>query len=132
MIPRVTEIARALAGKVNKFMTDQENDKINNRLEASFNQLRTERSYTDEGIEKISENDGRAQHSESGRCRRPVGKAQSGENSGAGCGYEPTNWSFGQEGDEAELKSLWADDDKWLNKEIGKALADSRKSNREE
>ena len=123
--PRVKEM-RALAGTVNKFIDDQQRDKIQGKLDATFERLRSEYKYTDEGIDKIKKimvdesianPEAAAAWWEKKNPPKPMEPA----------GYEPNNWDFNPNTDDEDLKMLWADDDRWLNREIGRTIADARK-----
>ena len=116
--------------KLDKYFKDQDVAKVESKLDKDFEYLRTERDYTPDGIEKIKEMmvkksipDAIAAADHWERQNPPAPQAPA--------GFQPTNWGFGQPGDDADLKLLFADEDAWAEK-TAKSVWDeeTRKSGR--
>ena len=93
-------------------------------LKAGFDSLR-KRGYQDEGVEAIQKlmierniPDIEAAAALFDRLNPPKSQAPS--------GFAGTEWGFGRQTDDPDLKLLFGDPDAWADKEIGKVLSETR------
>ena len=125
--PIVSEF-RSLQKEIRADKEERENERIQQKLDASFNKLRKEYNYTDEGIEKIKKImvDESIPNPEAAAAyweKRNPPKAQEPSI------YEPDSWGLNRGGESDEnLKLLWSDEDAWANREIQRAFTDFRKN----
>ena len=120
----------ALDKKLDKFFKDKEVGEIESKLSKDFDYLRSERSYTDDGLEKIKElmvkksiPDAIAAADHWERLNPPPAPEPA--------GFTPSTWGIGHKTEDADLKLLFDDEDAWAEK-TAKAVWDeeTRKSGR--
>lgn len=105
-----------LEAKLDEFFKRQDGEKLDNRLNAQLNELRTTRSYTEDGIEKIKKvmveksiPDAIAAADHWERQNPPVQNVES--------NFAPTDWGFGRKTEDADLNLLFKDEDQWAERE---------------
>lgn len=116
--------------KLDQFFKKQEVDQVEGKLSKDFDYLRGERSYTDEGIEKIKElmvkksiPDAIAAADHWERLNPPKAQEPS--------AFQPTGWGIGAKTDDADLNLLFRDEDQWAENMARKVWdEESRKSGR--
>ena len=115
---------------LSKMVKDKEVDIIESKLTKDFDYLRNERSYTDDGLEKIKElmvkksiPDAIAAADHWERLNPPPAPEPA--------GFTPSTWGIGHKTEDADLKLLFDDEDAWAEK-TAKAVWDeeTRKSGR--
>ena len=108
-----------LEAKLDKFLKAQEDEKLDSKFNQQINELRTTRSYTDDGIEKIKkvmlekgipDAIAAADHWE----RQNPAPANVESN------FAPTDWGFGRKTEDADMKLLFSDEDQWAEREARK------------
>jgi hypothetical protein len=104
-----------LEKKLDEFFKRQDGEKLDAHLNKQLNELRTTRSYTDEGIEKIKKvmveksiPDAIAAADHWERQNPPTPTIES--------NFAPTDWGFGRKSDDADLNLLFTDEDQWAEK----------------
>ena len=105
-----------LEAKLDKFFKQQDGEKLDNKLNAQLNELRTTRSYTEDGIEKIKKvmveksiPDAIAAADHWERQNPPTVNVES--------NFAPTDWGFGRKSEDADLNLLFSDEDAWAERE---------------
>ena len=108
-----------LEAKLDEFFKRQDGEKLDAKLNAQLNELRTTRSYTEDGIERIKKvmveksiPDAivAADHWE--RMNPPTANVES--------NFAPTDWGFGRKTDDKDLSLLFSDEDAWAEQEARK------------
>jgi molecular chaperone GrpE (heat shock protein) len=108
-----------LEKKLDEFFKRTDGEKLDNKLNAQLNELRTTRSYTEDGIEKIKKvmveksiPDAIAAADHWERQNPPTPNVES--------NFAPTDWGFGRKTDDKDLTLLFTDEDQWAEKEARK------------
>ena len=113
----------SLEKKLDSFLKKNSDDADESRFQNQLNQLRSDRGYTDEGLDKIKKlmveksiPDAivAADHYE--KLNPP--KAQEPST------FTPSSWGFGKKTDDADLKLLFEDEDAWAEQEANRAWAE--------
>ena len=108
-----------LEAKLDEFFKRQDGEKLDAKLNAQLNELRTTRSYTEDGIERIKKvmvekqiPDAivAADHWE--KQNPPTPNVES--------NFAPTDWGFGRKTDDKDLSLLFSDEDAWAEQEARK------------
>lgn len=116
----------AIENKIDNFVNSTTNAQIDAQMNAAFGQLRAQH-YTEEGLEKIK------QVMIKEKISNPLAAAAWWEKQNPPAPQEPSvfspnSWNFGSaDGADDDLKLLWANEDRWADKEAGRALADYRR-----
>lgn len=120
----VDEKVEGLRKDFQEFAKKQIEREQDNELKAGFDALR-KRGYQDEGLEAIQKlmierkiADIEAAAALFDRMNPPKPQAAS--------GFAGTEWGFGRQTEDPDLKLLFGDPDAWADKEIGKVLAEAR------
>lgn len=105
-----------LEAKLDKFLKAQEDEKLDSKFNQQLNELRTTRSYTEDGIEKIKKvmlekniPDAIAAADHWERQNPPTVNVES--------NFAPTDWGFGRKTEDADLNLLFSDEDAWAERE---------------
>ena len=126
--PYVSQIT-ALDKKIDDFINHSKGERLDAKLARGINKLRSDRDYTDEGIEKlkkmmvdkqIPDIEVAADHYE--RLNPPVQQEPS--------LISPTSWGFGRDVDGPDKESvaaLFKDEDAWADREAQKAWSEEVK-----
>ncbi len=108
-----------IGSKLDKFLKAQEDEKLDSRLNQQLNELRTTRSYTEDGLEKIKKvmvekgiPDAIAAADHWERQNPPTPNVES--------NFAPTDWGFGRKTEDTDLNLLFTDEDQWAEKEARK------------
>jgi hypothetical protein len=116
--PYVSEI-KEVRKELSDFIKAQQGEKLDSRLNRDISHLKSERDYTDEGIEKLKKMMVEkeipdiivaADHFE--RQHPPKQQEPS--------LISPTDWGFGRKTEDADLNLLFNDEDAWAEKEATK------------
>ena len=117
--PYIDELG-ALRKEFKDFLDTQKNERIDARLNEEFGALRKD-GWTDEGIEKLkkfqidrnipSPLDAAAVWDKVNPPPKPQLPSS----------FSPTSWNLGSAGDDADLKLLWDNEDRWAEIEAQKA-----------
>lgn len=123
--PYVAQID-ALGKKFDAFVKSQEDNKLDSKLDTQLNYLKSEREFTDDGIEKIKK------FMVERSIPDAIDAADLWEKRHPPMQQEPsilapTDWGFGRKTDDADLKLLFEDEDAWAEKEAGRAWAEETK-----
>jgi len=119
----------AIEQKLDKYMGDNANRDIDQRLNGEFDALRRQH-YTEEGIESIKK------LMVEKRISSPLDAAKIWQHDHPPTPIEPSvfqpdSWGFNSaDGADDDMKLLWANEDRWADKEAGRALADYRRVQR--
>jgi hypothetical protein len=121
---------RQVNAKVDQVTNYLRAQQIDGRLNDGFSQLR-QAGYTDEGIDKIK------QLMVKEKIPNPQAAAAYWEKLNPPAISEPSmftpsDWGFGQASDDADLKLLWGNEDKWAEKETARVLKEFSKGRLEE
>ena len=117
--PYVAEIAD-LKKEFREFVTSQKGEKLDSKLAKDIEYLRSERDFTDDGIEKlkklmvekeIPDIVVAADHWERQNPPKPQEPSL----------ISPTDWGFGRKTEDADLNLLFSDEDAWAEKEAQRA-----------
>jgi hypothetical protein len=125
------DAVRTVNAKVDKVTQYLQSQQIDSRLNEGFETLR-KAGYTDEGIDKIK------QLMVKEKIPNPEAAAAYWEKlnpptpANEGSLFGPTDWGFGQPTDDADLKLLWSNEDKWAEKEAGRVLREMAKGQLED
>lgn len=113
--PYLAEV-REIAKEFRDFRKGVADEKLDSKLNQQLNELRTTRSYTEDGIEKIKKvmveksiPDAIAAADHWERQNPPTVNVES--------NFAPTDWGFGRKSDDADLNLLFSDEDAWAERE---------------
>ena len=108
-----------LEAKFDAFLKAQADEKLDSKFNQQLNELRTTRSYTEDGIEKIKKvmldkgiPDAIAAADHWERQNPPTVNVES--------NFAPTDWGFGRKTDDKDLTLLFSDEDAWAEQEARK------------
>lgn len=123
--PYMEEI-KGLRAEVKDFLKSQQDTQLDTKLNTQLNYLKSEREFTDDGIEKIKK------FMVERSIPDAIDAADLWEKRHPPIQQEPsilapTDWGFGRKTDDADLKLLFEDEDAWAEKEAGRAWAEETK-----
>jgi hypothetical protein len=123
-LPLIKEVART-SQKVDKFVQDFENSKIDESLKRSFKRL-SDAGYTEDGIGEIKKLmiDRRIPDPEAAAAlwdKRQPPRPQ------VPSALAPARWNFGEAGGDKDLELLFKDEDAWADREAIRAWNDPNK-----
>jgi len=122
--PALEEI-KALRKELAEEKTARKGKELDDRLASEISQLKTDRDYTDDGIEKLKKHmiDNEIPNilvAANDYERRNPAKVQQPST------LTPSEWGFGRKTEDADIKSLFADEDAWADQEAAKAWNEAK------
>lgn len=122
--PIIQEVART-SKRMDKFLQDAENSKIDEGLKQSFQRL-SDAGYTSDGIGEIKKLmiDRRIPDPEAAAALFDKRKAPNPQVPSA---FAPARWNFGETGGDKDMELLFKDEDAWADKEAIRAWNDPNK-----
>ena len=122
--PYVKKI-ESVEAKLDKFLEGMKGRELDEKLNKQLNELRTTRSYTDDGIEKIKKimveksiPDAIAAADHWERLNPPTVNVES--------NFSPTDWGFGRKNDDDSINALFKDEDAWAEKTARQVWAEEQ------